>query len=303
MDTIAQLMAGIAENEGLNITELPGVGVYKATGYKGREPLCYNQGVIIVGQGEKRVFVGDTVHEYNSDNYLVLSVPIPAECETFATKEKPLLALLVDIEIGMLNQIINQMDEHIDHNLLAAGEKHQGLYTAQTTPIIKDVVARLLLSLQSPLETSVLGKGLVSELLFRIMCSENAASLYALAMKNTNIARIDKALKRIHSSYRESMPVDSLASLVNMSPSAFHRSFQDVTSSSPVQYIKKIRLNKARELLLDQGVRVAEAATSVGYESAAQFSREFKRYFGSSPSEYIKKIQPPIVRARVVASS
>ena len=303
MDTIAQLMAGMAENEGLNSTELPGVGVYKASEYKGREPLCYNQGVIIVGQGEKRVFVGDTMHEYNSDNYLVLSVPIPAECETFATKEKPLLALLVDIEIGMLNQIINQMDEHIDHNLLAAGEKHQGLYTAQTTPVIKDVVGRLLLSLQSPLETSVLGKGLVSELLFRIMCSENAASLYALAMKNTNIARIDKALKRIHSSYREPLPVDSLASLVNMSPSAFHRSFQDVTSSSPVQYIKKIRLNKARELLLDQGVRVGEAATDVGYESAAQFSREFKRYFGNSPSEYIKKLQTPTVRAGAEVSS
>ena len=282
-------MAGMAENEGLNRTGLSGVGVYKATEYRGREPLCYNQGVIIVGQGEKRVYVGDTVHKYNADNYLVLSVPIPAECETFATKEKPLLALLVDIEIGMLNHIINQMDEHIDHNMLDGGEKHQGIYTAGTTPVIKDVVGRLLQSLQSPLETSVLGKGLVSELLFRILCSENAASLYALAMKNTNIARIDKALKRIHSSYKEPLPVESLASLVNMSPSAFHRSFQDVTSSSPVQYIKKIRLNKARELLLDQRVRVGEAAHVVGYESATQFSREFKRYFGNSPSELSRK--------------
>ena len=288
MNKIPQLMTSMAGNEGLNSTGLSGVGIFKATEYKGREPLCYNQGVIIVGQGEKRVFVGDTVYEYNPDNYLVLSVPIPAECETFATKEKPLLALIVDIEIGMLNRIINQMDEHIDHNMLAGGEKHQGLYTAQTTPVIKDVVARLLLCLQSSVETSVLGKGLVSELLFRIICSENAASLYALAMKNTNIARIDKALKRIHSNYKEPLPVDSLATLVNMSPSAFHRSFQDVTSSSPVQYIKKIRLNKAREMLLDKSVRVGEAATVVGYESAAQFSREFKRYFGNSPSEYIR---------------
>lgn len=289
MGKIAQLMAGMADNEGLNRTGLSGVGVYKATEYRGREPLCYNQGVIIVGQGEKRVYVGDTVHKYNADNYLVLSVPIPAECETFATKEKPLLALLVDIEIGTLNHIINQMDEHIDHNILDGGEKHQGIYTAGITPVIKDVVGRLLQSLQSPLETSVLGKGLVSELLFRILCSENAASLYALAMKNTNIARIDKALKRIHSSYKEPLPVESLASLVNMSPSAFHRSFQDVTSSSPVQYIKKIRLNKARELLLDQRVRVGEAANVVGYESATQFSREFKRYFGNSPSELSRK--------------
>lgn len=293
MDKTAKLMAGLAGDEGWNSTELSGVRMFKASKYKGREALCYNQGIIIVGQGEKRVFIGDTVHEYNPENYLVLSVPIPAECETFATKDIPLLALTVDIEIGMLNRIINQMDEHVDHTMLAGNERHHGLYTAQVTPVIKDVVIRLLQSLQSPLEASVLGAGLVSELLFRVMCGENAASLYALAMKNTNLARIDKALKRIHSSYKEALPVDSLASLVNMSPSSFHRSFQDVTSSSPIQYIKKIRLNKARDLLLDQSVRVGEAASYVGYESVAQFSREFKRYFGSSPSEYIKKSHSP----------
>ncbi|BHH85222.1 AraC family transcriptional regulator [Desulforhopalus sp. 52FAK] len=290
MDTTATLMAKLAHREGLNQTTLEGVSIYKTTEYRGREPLCYNQGVVIVGQGEKRVFLGDTVHEYNPNNYLVLSVPIPAECETFATKEKPLLGMMVDINIGMLNYLIAQMDEHIDHAMLAGDQKHESIYTARATPVIKDVVYRLLSSLQSPMEASVLGKNLVAELLFRIMCGENAASLYALAMKNTNLARIDKALKRIHSGYKETLPVESLASLVNMSPSAFHRSFQDVTSSSPVQYIKKIRLNKARELLLERSVRVGEAANVVGYESAAQFSREFKRYFGSSPSEYLKRV-------------
>jgi AraC-like DNA-binding protein len=131
----------------------------------------------------------------------------------------------------------------------------------------------------------VLGKGLVYELLFRILCGENAAVLYALAMKNTNVAKIEKALKLIHSSYNSAMNVDSLSALVNMSPSAFHRAFNDVTTSSPIQYIKKIRLTRARDLLLEQRVRVSEAAIHVGYESAAQFSREFKRYFGNSPSD------------------
>jgi AraC-like DNA-binding protein len=153
---------------------------------------------------------------------------------------------------------------------------------AAVSPEIKEVVLRLLAALQSPIESSVLGKGLVYELLFRILCGENAAVLYALAMKNTTVAKIEKALKRIHSDYRSAMNVDSLASLVNMSPSAFHRAFNDVTASSPIQYIKKIRLTKARDLLLEQQVRVSEAANQVGYESAAQFSREFKRYFGNT---------------------
>lgn len=288
MKTIPELLNKLAPEEGFQTTHIAGVGVFKATSPRAREPLCYNQGIIIVGQGAKRVFVGGVMYEYNQNNYLVLSVPIPGECETLATPEEPLLALTIDFDIGMLNRIITQMDEHIDHNLLKSRENHKGIYVARTTAAIKDIVLRLLETLQSPLESCVLGPGLMYELIFRVMCGENAASLYALAMKNTNLARIDKALKHIHSSYSDSMNVGSLATLVNMSPSAFHRAFSDATASSPIQYIKKIRLSKARELLLDERLRVSETASVVGYESVAQFSREFKRYFGSSPSKYTR---------------
>jgi AraC-like DNA-binding protein len=285
MDKIASLMEMLAPQEGANPTNLPGMTIYKEIQLRGRQPFLYNQGIVLIGQGSKRLYLGNTIYAYDPENYLVVSVPLPAECEINASKEEPLLALIVDIDIGMLNRIISQMDEHIDHSLVKRREKHKGIYVAAVTREIKDVVARLLSALQSPIESSVLGKGLVYEMLFRIMCGENAAVLYALAMKNTNLAKIEKALKLIHSSYNVAINVDSLATLVNMSPSAFHRAFNDVTASSPIQYVKKIRLSKARELLLEQRVRVGEAAVHVGYESAAQFSREFKRYFGNSPSE------------------
>lgn len=287
MTKVAQLMNTLAKDDGFNTTRLPGIGIYKASAPKPREPLCYEQGVIIVGQGSKRVFLGNTFYEYNPDTYLVLSVPIPAECETSATAQEPMLAMTMDIDISMLNRIIIAMDNHMDHGLLQKNEKHKGLFLAETTPEIKDTLLRLLRALLNPLECSVIGPGIIHELIFRIMCGENASSLYALAMKNTNLAKIDKALKLIHSSYNVAMDVDGLAALVNMSPSAFHRAFKDVTASSPIQYLKKVRLSKAKTLLIEQGSRVNEAATMVGYESAAQFSREFKRYFGSSPVECI----------------
>ena len=279
-------MGMLAPLDGSNPTHLPGAAIYRETRHRGRQPFLYDQGVVLIGQGSKRIYLGNSSYAYDPENYLVVSVPIPAECEIFASREEPLLALIVDIDIGMLNRIISHMDEHVDHSLLKRSEKHKGIYVAAVTPEIEDVVLRLLTALQSPMESSVLGKGLVYELLFRIMCGENAAVLYALAMKNTNVAKIEKALKLIHTSYHSAMNVDSLAALVNMSPSAFHRAFNNVTASSPIQYIKKIRLNKARDLLLEQRVRVSEAAIHVGYESAAQFSREFKRYFGNSPSQW-----------------
>ncbi len=280
----------LAPLEGSNETNLPGTQIYKVTQHISRQPFLYNQGIVLIGQGSKRIYLGNTIYDYDPENYLVVSVPMPAECEIYASKEEPMLGLIVDIDMGMLNRVINNMDEHIDHSLLKRREKHRGMYVSEVTPKIRDVVLRLLSVLRSPKESGVLGKGLVYELLFRIMCGENAAVLYALAMKNTNVAKIEKALKLIHSSYNSAMNVDSLAALVNMSPSSFHRAFNDVTASSPIQYIKKIRLNKARDMLLEQRVRVSEAAIHVGYESAAQFSREFKRYFGNSPSECMNNV-------------
>ena len=287
MDETLALVRNLASKDGMNETLVSGVRIYRASRYQPRQPLNYDQGVVIVFQGTKRIFLGTRVHEYNPENYLVLTVPLPAECETLASVERPLLSMMVDLDMVLLNRIIAQMDQHIDHSQLEKNGAHQGLFLAQATPDLHMTVYRLLSALQSPVESKVIGPGLVHELVFRIMCGENASSLYALAMKNTHLARVDKALKLMHVNYRASMDIGVLAGIVNMSPSAFHRVFKEVTSSSPIQYLKKVRLDKARSLLVESGARVNEAATAVGYESVSQFSREFKRYYGISPTNFV----------------
>jgi hypothetical protein len=139
MGKMASLMAKLAPLDGSNATNLPGTVIYKEIQPKSRQPFLCNQGVVLIGQGAKRVYWGNTIYAYDPETYLVVSVPIPAECEIFASKEEPLLALIVDIDIGMLNRIICHMDEHVDHALLKRGEKHRGLYVAAVTPMIKDM--------------------------------------------------------------------------------------------------------------------------------------------------------------------
>lgn len=285
MDTIPIIMNRLARVEGVNMTRLSQARIYKASQFQPRQPLCYDQGVIIVGQGTKKIFIGDKSYEYNPDNYLVLSVPLPAECETRATPESPLLSLILDLDIPLIKDLINQIPEPPLNQF--SGIKTQGLFLAKATLAIKDTTFRLLQALESPLEAKVMGPSIFRELMFRIVCGENGAALAAISMQNTKISRVDKALKQIHGNYDRPMDVDELADLVHMSPSAFHRTFKEVTASSPIQYIKKIRLDKARDLLTAQGLRVNEAAARVGYESPNQFSREFKRYFGASPMSFI----------------
>jgi len=288
MGDISRLMAGLAGKEGVNPTNIHGVNIFKASQYQAPEPLCYQQGVIIAGQGRKRVFVDNHCFEYNPDNYLVLGVPLPARCETFAAKEAPFMALVVDFNPHILGRILERMEHYPGHDFDGFKSSQLGVFTARSSRETKETVLRLLRVLQSPMESRVLGEYMVNELIFRVLCGENAAILYGLCVKNTKLARIEKALSLIHQDFTRSLNIDELSSSVNMSQSGFHRTFKRVTGSSPIQYVKKLRLDRARDMLLGREVRVNEAASLVGYTSATQFSREFKRHFGKSPAIYVE---------------
>ena len=287
MDNIGKLMEILAPEEAINHTNLPNVYIYKSSTHIEQIPLLYQQGIIIVGQGKKRVHLSDCSYEYNPDNYLVVNVPLPAECETFGSKEEPFLCMFLDIDTTVLRKIIAELDDELIKDLQNSKVQTKGLFVDKAAPELKENVARLLKVLQSPIESKLLGEGLVKELLYRVMCGESASLLYELANKDTHLSKISDALEEIHENYQNPVEVADLAEMVNMSTSAFHRTFKNVTSYSPIQYIKKVRLNNAKNYIADHKMRVNEAARQVGYESVSQFSREFKNYFGKSPKEFL----------------
>jgi len=288
MNSLVDNLGGLATKEGYNATHLTGVGIYKTSESLGRMPLCYTQSIIIVAQGQKRVSFNQKIYDYNPDNYLVLTLPLPAECETIVEAGKPLLALVIDLNIGILNELVRVFEDHgqITHNSKITGNK--GLFVSRCTETLSCVVERLSDCLNSPIQCDVIGKGLIREIFFHILSGSQAAPLFELVSHNTYLSRMERVLKHLHNNFQGHLDVEQLATMANMSTSTFHRSFKQVTASSPIQYIKKIRLGYARELLLDQGLKVKQAAAQVGYESPTQFSREFTRYFGYSPSECAK---------------
>ena len=286
MQQIVNSVQNLDLKEGYNQTLLPKVGIFKNSAPHGRAALLYNQGIIFVLQGEKKIYADNLVLTYDPEKYLVLTVPLPLECEAFIDIGKPLLALVLDIDIPTLNSIVHLMGNSVDFDKFKANEKDCGLYIAEFVPELKDIIFRLVKLLQNPVETNILGEGIVRELIFQILKGEKSAPLYALAMRNTNLSNIETALKEIHGKYDQSLDIDMLAKMVNMSVSSFHHTFKEVTASSPIQYLKKIRLVKARAYIAENGLRVNEAARKVGYESVSQFSREFKRYHGASPKDF-----------------
>jgi AraC-like DNA-binding protein len=76
-----------------------------------------------------------------------------------------------------------------------------------------------------------------------------------------------------------------------MSPSSFHHHFRAVTSLSPMQFQKQLRLIEARRLMMSEGRSASSAAFAVGYESVPQFTREYGRMFGLPPGKDMEAVR------------
>ena len=251
-----------------------------------RAPIIYDPSIFIVAQGRKRVYLGDNAYVYDPYNYLVLSVPLPLECETEASPEKPLMGMAIKVDPLVLSELLVQMDDQmpVPGSIL-------GLYSTELTKELTDAAVRLLECLRSPMESRILGKAIVREITFRVLSGDQGGTLRALAARNSHFSQIAKVLNRMHQEYQKNVEIEDLAKEVNMSVSTFHHNFKSVTSTSPLQYLKSIRLHKARLMMAHDGFNASSAAYEVGYLSASQFSREFKRFFGNSPADEAARIR------------
>ena len=278
-------------DDGAHESRLKGVLLFKETQHIRRRPMVYDPGLCIVAQGHKIGYLGGRKFRYDANNYLVTSVTMPFECESFANPKEPLRGLYIYIDMTQLHDLIGRMG--LQAPLSNCGEKAlpSGIGPAVMDEDMLDATTRLVKCLRSEAESQILGPGLVREIMYRALCGTQAPVLYSLAMHSGAFSQVAHALKVMQSDYSAKLDVEQLASSARMSASAFHRAFKEITSDSPMQYLKKVRLTKARDLMMQENMKAYIAADKVGYESSSQFSREFKRYFGQSPAEMIRELR------------
>jgi len=275
----------LGPGSGFRSTAIPGVRVFWATEPAPRTPLLYDSGIVIVGRGRKRAFLGDEILNYDPDNYLVLSLPLALECETLASPEEPLLGIFVDIDRAALHELVALMAQHGALPALSDATPPRGVDPAPLDPGMAAAVERLVRGLCDPLEAAALGGALTRDVLYRALHGPHRDALVALTLHGGQFARVARAMRIIHRDYARPLSVGRLSREAGMSSRAFHRAFHAMTRDTPLQYLKKVRLSKAHGLLVHDRLRASAAAAAVGYESASQFSREFKRYFAVAPSE------------------
>lgn len=277
---LAALLSDILPHETSLATPVAGLGLFRIDRSFPRTPFSYNAEIFILAQGEKRAYLGDNVYHYDPSRYLVLPVPLPVDCEGIAAPDKPILGLTIAIDPIEVGEILLDMED-------APKEPRslpRGIYGAAMTEALYDAAMRLVQAIAGAQDAKVLAPMIKREIIYRVLQGEKGEVLQALAHRNRRFFQIAKVLQKIHESYSAGFDIEKLARELDMSSSTFHSSFKAVTDTSPLQYIKSVRLHKARTLMIQDGLNASMAALQVGYESPSQFNREYKRLFGVTPA-------------------
>ena len=272
----------LIQKDGVCNTFLDDVKIYKTSKPESLSAHLYDNCIIFVLQNFKKVKLHEKILEYNPKNYLVAASTFPFECTAFPSNDEPLIALVITINQKVMHQVIN--DVSTSHNLESKNSEI-GPFIDKVTPQIDDALYRLLCVLNSKEESHVLGEAIVRELFYRVAKGDNASYLHKLFNQASNEAKVSRSLKVIHNEFYKELNIPVLARMQDMSEASFHTYFKVITGYTPFQYIKKIRLTKAREFINEENLSIGETAHKVGYGSTSQFSREFKKYFGFSPKE------------------
>ncbi|TWA80515.1 AraC family transcriptional regulator [Azospirillum brasilense] len=268
---LGQAAAGIVE------MPISGVRLFWTTQSTPPAPLVYEAGIVLLLQGRKEGSIGEHHFVYDTDNYLTLTLPMPFLCAHHASPDAPLCGLFITALRDDLSQLLGRITASEN---VQAKTGHSALAPAPVCNGMRLAVGRLVATINDPVAAAVLGPALRREILFHVLRGPRGPALAAYALQSGDDGRLDRLIETICRDFSAVVSVQAMAGEAGMSLSAFHRAFRTRTGQSPLQYVKRLRLHAARDMILFEGTRVGDAARRVGYESTSQFSREYRRHFG-----------------------
>lgn len=287
--TLARSISAHAPYDGSFDLRLPNVHAIKVSRPSTRAThTIQNPSVCIVAQGAKSVMIGDDVYPYEAGQVAVYSVDIPVAAQvTRATPTDPYLTLKIDLD----PRKITSLAKRAFPNGLPQARESRPLYIGDADAQMIDAATRLIMLMDRPANADLIAPLVIEEILIRLLVGPMGPRIAQMGVADSNFHRVAKAVSWLRENFDQSADVKQLARLVNMSQSAFHRQFRAVTSMSPLQFQKALRLQEARRLMLTSMLDASAAGRRVGYISASQFSREYGRFFGNAPTKDIHRLR------------
>nr|WP_320192597.1 AraC family transcriptional regulator [uncultured Desulfobacter sp.] len=254
------------------------------------EPTSYTleSSICLIAQGAKRVLLGEDAYMYDATRFLITSVDLPVVANIVeASSEKPYLGLILEIDLKEVSQLT--VDSGLPVN--RSGHAQKGMAVGQLSLPLLETFQRLIDLLDEEENIKILAPLIKREIFFRLLTSDQGPRLQQIAASGSHSHQISRAISWLKNNYTSPLSVNELAASAGMSKSAFHNHFKVMTSMTPLQFQKRLRLNEARRLMLTENMDAMTATFEVGYESASQFSREYSRLFGAPPLRDINRLR------------
>jgi AraC-like DNA-binding protein len=282
---LAQKISDRACSEGDTTTELQALRLYRRSEPSPCYSAAYQPCLVVFVQGEKRINVGKTIYLCNGSSFLLASIDLPVLSQvTKASKEEPILGMILQLEMPLIREILAQQDFQFGGEVGDA----RGMAVGVSSVELLDACSRLVDLLDTPQDIPFLSRLIEREIIYRLLRSPQGQHLRAIATLGEQGHRTAKVVTWLRMNYAKPLRVEELASMAQMGVSTLHHHFRSMTAMSPLQYQKQLRLHVARERMLSEGLDAASAAFEVGYESASQFNREYSRFFGQPPMRDVK---------------
>lgn len=288
VDELAALIERFAPTDGAHATPVPRLKLVRLS--QPSEPVhgLHEPALCVIARGAKQVILGERIYRYDAARCLVVSLDLPVIGQVVeATPDEPYLCAKFELDPAAIGALMLEAAPLAERAVASAS----GMALSPMTPALLDAVVRLIGLLASPADIPVLAPLVEREILYRLLTGEQAARLRQIAVAESKLQQVNRAIGWIKRNYRRPFSIDIVAAEARMSPSALHQHFKAVTAMSPLQYQKQLRLQEARRLILSAAHDAASAGFEVGYESPSQFSREYSRLFGAPPVRDIARLR------------
>jgi AraC-like DNA-binding protein len=286
---LANLLASYTPHDGPFHLHLPGTYAVRLSRLTTEATYAtLGPALCVAAQGAKVVMLGREVLEYDPAHLLVLAVGLPISTQvTRASRKDPYLGFVMDLE----PRRVAELAARVYPRGIPKASDIGGLYAGRATDGIVDAVSRLLELMAHPEDTNLLGPLIVDEILIRLLRTPIGRRVAQIGNPKSGFQRIADAVSWIRANFAQPVTVEDMAGSVHMSASSFHQRFKAITSMSPIQYQKVLRLHEARRAMLFQRMDASDACRRVGYVSPSQFSREYSRFFGNAPVKDIARLR------------
>jgi len=244
----------------------------------------------VIAQGSKDLWVGDAKFHYDTGHYLITTMGLPATGEVVqASCQRPYLGLRLVLDPSVVSSLMIESAGVVRER--GDGAAVRGIDVSPLDAELLDAMLRLVRLTERPNEYRMLAPLVIREITFRLLTRPQGSRLHHLAIFGGQAHRMARAVEQVRENFNKPLRIEDAARDAGMSVSGFHAHFKAVTTMSPLQFQKHLRLQEARRLMLSEGLDAGEAGYRVGYDDQSYFSRDYKRHFGEPPMRDVERLR------------